>query len=280
MNHKPDENILVAYLYGELEGAEKQKVEHYLATDQEARALLQKLQDVRQMMSALEDKEVIAPPIFLEARGKPRGWNAPYVRFVAAVAASVLVIIMAARFVDLRIHYSQNQLNIGFGAPQKQKERPQVKDQITPQQVQEMINRTVTLNNNAMQANLLESQQKLDASVKRNLVANSEKINLLMRTAAAASQEQLKEYVLTLQSQNAQTVKDYFNLSASEQKQYIEELLVDFAKYLNQQRSDDFKALQARLNSIEQNTDVFKQETEQILASIITHSNTFKSKND
>jgi hypothetical protein len=65
-------------------------------------------------------------------------------------------------------------------------------------------------------------------------------------------------------------VKDYFTLTSGEQKQYIEGLLVDFAKYLQQQRSDDLRLVQMRLNSIEQNNTVFKQETEQILSSIIT----------
>jgi cob(I)alamin adenosyltransferase len=66
-------------------------------------------------------------------------------------------------------------------------------------------------------------------------------------------------------------VKDYFQLTANDQKKYIENLLVDFAKYLQQQRTDDLKIVQSRLNNIEQNNDQFKQETEQILSSIITN---------
>jgi hypothetical protein len=47
-------------------------------------------------------------------------------------------------------------------------------------------------------------------------------------------------------------------------------LLVDFSKYLQQQRSDDLQLVQSRLNNMEKNTNVFRQETEQILSSIIT----------
>jgi hypothetical protein len=65
-------------------------------------------------------------------------------------------------------------------------------------------------------------------------------------------------------------VKNYFQLTSTEQKQYIENLLVDFAKYLQQQRKDDLQVVQTQLNSIQKNTDIFKQETEQILTSIIT----------
>jgi hypothetical protein len=67
-----------------------------------------------------------------------------------------------------------------------------------------------------------------------------------------------------------QLVKDYFKLTASEQKQYIEGLLVDFAKYLQQQQKDEMQLVQVRLSNIEENTNVFKQETEHILTSIIS----------
>jgi hypothetical protein len=65
-------------------------------------------------------------------------------------------------------------------------------------------------------------------------------------------------------------VKDYFQLSTGEQKQYIENILVDFAEYLEQQRNNDLQLVQTQLNSLQQNTDIFKQETEQILTSIIS----------
>jgi hypothetical protein len=64
-------------------------------------------------------------------------------------------------------------------------------------------------------------------------------------------------------------MKDYFQLTSTQQKQYVEDLVVDFAKYLQQQRNDDLQLVQTRLHSIEQNTNTFKQETEQILTSII-----------
>jgi hypothetical protein len=40
---------------------------------------------------------------------------------------------------------------------------------------------------------------------------------------------------------------------------------------MQQQRTSDMQVVQTRLNSLEKNTSVFKQETEQILSSIITN---------
>ena len=64
-------------------------------------------------------------------------------------------------------------------------------------------------------------------------------------------------------------MKDYFQLTSTEQKKYMENFLVDFAKYWQQQRNNDLQLIQTRMSSLEQDTDLFRQETEQIFSSII-----------
>lgn len=126
------------------------------------------------------------------------------------------------------------------------------------------------------------TQQKLDASIKKNLALNSVKIDNLVRESSTASQNQIRQFVTDMQTENTQLVKNYFQLSSGEQKQYIEGLLVDFAKYLQQQRNDDLQVVQTQMKSLQQNTDIFKQETEQILTSIIStvgNKNSFGAKN-
>src|SRR5690606_29206879 len=92
----------------------------------------------------------------------------------------------------------------------------------------------------------------------------------LAREAAAASQAEIRDYIETIRDENMQQVKAYFELTSTEQKQYIENVLVDFSKYLQQQRNNDLQLAQTRMNSLERNTDLLRQETEQILSSIIT----------
>lgn len=133
-----------------------------------------------------------------------------------------------------------------------------------------MITASLEKNNDKMQASLDETQKKLDASIRTSLAANSGKIDQLVRQTSTASQEQIRQFAETIRTENMQQVKDYFQLTSTEQKNYIENLLVDFAKYLQQQRNDDLQLVQTRMNSLEQNTVMFKQETEQILSSIIT----------
>ncbi|HEY9044531.1 MAG TPA: hypothetical protein VIN08_01485 [Ohtaekwangia sp.] len=272
MSYKPDQQDWMAYLYGELEGEEKEKMEHYLLSDANARKELERYQQLRKMLGAVEDKEVIAPPIVLGDSGQQRFiWNTPTFRTIASIAASLLIIMLVGKFTGTQVSLSGNEFKISFGEPKKTA-IPVVESapSLTATDVQQMINQSLDQNNIAMQASWKETQQKLDQSIRSNLASNSGKIDRLVKEASTASQEQIRQFVSTLQNQNTEVVKNYFQLSSTEQKKYIENLLVDFAKYLQQQRTDDMQLVQTRLKALEQNTDIFRQETEQILSSIIT----------
>lgn len=274
MSYKPDESALMAYLYGELQGEEKKSVEKYLSENPEAMKELQGMMDVRKILSVIEDKEVIAPPIVMEDSKQRYFWNTPYLKTVISIAASLMLLLVAGKVLDLRISYSDNTAHIGFGEPPVKTIDPvQPQSGLTAQQVQDMINNSVQQNNQIVQAGWSESQKKIDASIRKNMAMNSEKFNDLVKEASKASEAQISGYVASLKNENQQLVKDYFKLTTNEQQKYIESLLVDFAKYMNQQRTSDLEAIQLRMVNMEQNTTQFKEETEQILASIISNTN-------
>ena len=273
MNYKPSENDLMAFLYDELEDAEREQVEKYLAENPDARIELEHLRQVRGMLSHVKDKEVIAPPVFLGDSSRSFFWQAPYFKTVINIAASLLLIMLVGRLLGTRIQYRNSELNISFGEVQdlnRAEAGQPAASSLSAEDVQLMINTSLNQNNIAMQSSWKETQTQLDASITKNLALNSNKVDKLVREASLASQDQIRQFVSGIQTENLQLVKNYFKLSANEQKQYIESLLVDFSKYLQQQRNDDLQLVQTRLNSLEQNTNVFKQETEQILSSIIT----------
>lgn len=275
MSYKPDESVLMAYLYDELSGEERVLVEKYLLENPAALKELESLKFLRTVMTHVEDKEVIAPPIVIEDSNQRFIWNAPYLKTIVSIAASLLLLMVAGSLMDIKLKYSDNQVSLSFGEQTEQVTAPATSGSgMTPEQVQQMINASMQQNNQVVQASFEESRQKLDASISKNLAMNSTKINNLVQQASRASQDEIRRYAASLQNQNQQLVKDYFQLSTNDQQKYIEGLLVDFSKYLQQQRNNDLETLQARLTGIEQNTTVFKQETEQILASIISNGTT------
>lgn len=279
MSYKPDEKEWMAYLYGELEGKEKEKVDQYLLSSHEARQEFEKFQNLRKLMSTVEDKEVIAPPIIIEGSKQRFLWNSPAVRTVLSIAASLLLIIVVGKLTGTRVSVSDNEFRLSFGAPEvvKPDQNQPVAPGLSAEEVQKMINSSMQQNNIALQTDwsntqqqmLDESRRKLQVSIRENLAQTSTKIDEFLRTAATASQSQIEAYVATMQAENSQRMKDYFELTAAQQKKYIEDVVVDFAQYVQQQRKNDLQLVQDKILNIEQNTTSFQQETEQILASII-----------
>lgn len=284
MNFKPNESLLMAYLYGELQGEEKTSVEQYLARHPEAMKELESLTFVRKALAQVEDKEVIAPPIVMGSDRTRYFWNTNLGRTFIGIAASLTLVILAGKWTGLRLSYTDKTMTLSFGQP-PESSLPQDVDAhvLSADEVQEMINTSLVKNNEAVQASLDETSRQLNESIRKNLASHTDAaFNELVRKTSMASEEQIRQFALTLQADNASMIKDYMTLNSSDQRKYMEELLVDFAKYLEQQHRNDLQVLQARLNSIEQNTDLFKYETEQILTSIISsvdNPNSFTTKN-
>lgn len=273
MNYKPDEKDWMAYLYGELDGEAKERFEKYLLENEDARMSLQKYHGMRKVMSHLEDEEVIAPPIVFSDNRPSFFWQAPYFKTIVSIAASFLVIILAAKLTSANISVSDNEFRISFGEVKAKEVTPEqvVREPVlTEAEVQQMINQSLENNNVAMQETWKQNEKKLTGSIRQNLALNSSKVDALIREASTASQEQISQFVSGMQAENMKQVRDYFALTSAEQKTYIENLLVDFADYLQQQRNNDLQLVQMKMKSLENDTDIFKQETEQILTSIIS----------
>ncbi|HYI79209.1 MAG TPA: hypothetical protein VEW65_16425 [Chryseolinea sp.] len=224
MSYKPNENDLMAYVYGELEGSDKEAVEKYLFENPEARLELERLHQMRAMLSQVKDKEVIAPPIFVGESKQRFLWKAPYLKTIVSIAASLLLIILVGKLSGMKIQYQASELRISFDGNRIQNENitqavePSVAT-LSAEEIQSMINSSLNKNNIAMQSSWKETQQQLDASITKNLAQNSNKIDKLVRDASAASQDQIREFVSGLQTENLQLVKNYFKLSADEQKE-------------------------------------------------------------
>jgi len=245
----------------------------YLTQHPEELKQLQQLMDVQQVMKQVQDKEVIAPPIFGEGAARQvHFWQTGSFKTMMSMAASFILILVAARLIGPDISYTNGELRISFrDAKTTEQVLPPNQPLLTAAEVQEMINSSLTRNNEEITAGWENNQKQIDQSIKSNFASNSRKLDELMKVTSQASQDQVRTFVAGLQEDNLKLMKDYLQLSSNEQKTYVEALLVDFSKYLQEQRKQDFQVFQSRMSSIEKNTDQFKQETEQILASIISN---------
>src|SRR4051812_44963711 len=120
MSYKPDEKDWMAYLYGELDEAEKEKFDQYLLENDDAKETLKKYQGLRNVLSTLEDKEVIAPPIVVTESKQRFLWNAPYLKTIVSIAASLLIVILVGRLTGTQISVGDNEFKLSFGAPKEE----------------------------------------------------------------------------------------------------------------------------------------------------------------
>ncbi|MGC4022108.1 MAG: hypothetical protein QM734_09270 [Cyclobacteriaceae bacterium] len=268
---KPDESTLMAYLYGELNEKEKAKLENYFNEHPEEFLKLKSLGDVREILGHAQDKEVIAPPVFVDDSGTIPMWRSSYFRVAIGIAASILFILVAGKLLGPEINYSNGELRISFG---KKIETVQPNN-LTEQKVNELIEASLAKNNEEQASIRTEEQNKLMKSVTD---FNSRKIDALAKTASQASREQVQTFVSGLQEENLKLMKDYLKLSTVDQKKYMENLLTDFSKYLQEQRKQDLQFVQNKMNYLEKDNNQFKQETEQLLTSLISNPN--KNKNN
>ena len=267
MSYKPDESILISWLYGELDEVEKAKVERYFQENPDELKKMQQFGDVSNIMSNIRDKEVIAPPLFMDDETPVVPiWRTNSFRTIISIAASFVLIIVAARLLNTEVNYSNGEVRISFG---KQTELP---SGLTAMDVQKMIDESTKKNQEAFESRLAENREALDGAIKQTLAGNTKQINDLVKQASTASQSQIREFVATLQRDNLAQMRDYLQLSASDQRKYTDNIIVEFSKYLQEQRTQDLNMVQTRFSRIEQNTDELKTETEQILASIISNS--------
>jgi hypothetical protein len=278
---KIDEGKLMAYLYGELSAEEKREVELHFQQHPDALKEFQDISFVRSALSKATDKEVIAPPIFMDDErvavppsGLPsgthgvRGLWAGSIRYAVGIAAAFLIIMVGAKLLGVQMQYSDSQFTLSFGEIKKN----ELPAGISPQQVQQLIDASLARNNDYVQASLNESQSKWSETLKQSTAYNSQKFNEVSKHAAAATQEEIRQFMERMRSENNNAVQEYLRLSSNEQQQYIEGLLIDFSKYMQEQRNSDLNLVNTRLTSLEQENNQFREEAGQILTSLITNS--------
>lgn len=251
------ESLLMAYLYGEVNEAEREQIEKYLAANPEAVTELQTLREVRRKLLAITDKEVIIPA--LPGAHVQHNPHTNFIRTVLAIAASVAIILISGWLTGIHFSWSDNELRISFG--DKQEESTETR--LTAEQVQSMIDQALyksVLKNN--ETTLTEQQV-------RNWVHAYLASTPKNQQEKSLNNEQLQQYTTALYVENARLLREFISLSAREQQQAIEEMLMDFSQYINQQRQNDLQSVYSRINALEQNTELYKQETDQLLTGIM-----------
>lgn len=266
MSFKPTNEQLIDFVYGSLSETERLKVEHAIKQDASISEQVKALQESRSFLHNLEDEEVLEPERFIwELTQKQHKQRVLWP--ITAIAASFTLLLIVAYATQFRVSYGSFELAFGNSAL---KELPQ---NITSDQVQTMINRSIVSNNVNFVAQLDDAKSEFEAQ----LVANNKLQLKDMRRIAAnykeLPKEEVESYLAQLSESNRTMVNDFFTASAVEQQDYMNSILIDFFEFIDTKRKDDYQVLQANIDDLQYKNERKTQETDQVIASILTSVN-------
>lgn len=253
MSYKPEETTLIAYLYGELSEAEERRVEDYLSGNEDARKEFEEFKAARLIMGRLKDREVEVPSFsFSEPTNVVVGsLNKSVWMRALAVAASVVLVLLFGYLTKFHVSYNENGFEMAFGEQEKGYNQTQVET---------MIAEAIEKNNEEINERLASAETGIQEFVSEN--TQSLKNSLVRQVNHSDFDNQKKQYLAML--------KEMIESSELAQKKYTDEVMTDFAIFLDIQRQNDLEVIQTRFNNLQDNAELNQFQTNQILANLIS----------
>ena len=274
MSYKPNEEILVAYLYNELSAEERTKVEAYLNANPEAKKEVDEIKNMQHLMGKWQDKEVAEPTFMFDDRKvvllSKEGWLSWTVRSAMAIAASIILLMIVGYFTNLNITKNEEGLHLSFGAPI---ERKVIEPTLTEENVKAWVQESVAANNHQLLNKIGEVEGNLSDELVSYQKENSKAIQSVKANQNNIDEALMQGYIAQLKDENKEILLNMMTASESVQRQYVNDILSDFSLYLEEQRQNDLEMIQTSFNSIKDNSEINQIETNQILASLITTVN-------
>jgi hypothetical protein len=258
MSYKPEESTLIAYLYDELEGADKKKVEEYLFGDEAAQKELEELKDTLSILGHLKDKEVEIPTFTFENASQVVAGGKSEISFwrrSLAIAASIALVMLVGYATEFKVALNEGfQLSFGVSTTG-----------YNQQEVESMIASAIEKNNNELDQRIDNTEASLKQFVDdKNQSFQNRLVSQVSQSSEHGNQTSFdKQQFLTM-------FKELLEESELAQKKYTDEAMTDFAIFLDIQRQNDLEIIQTRFNNLQDDAEINQLQTNQILANIIS----------
>jgi len=270
METRNNEELMMGYLYDELTSDEKINFEERLAANPKLLLELNELKGTRKQI-ALKDEELVDPFMF-SASGSGSVWMAARIigtgilKPAMGLAASIALVILLGYFTDLSLSTKNGYLSLSFG-----KESSGMQDHYATKAQFDQLLSQMSTSKNQFTSRLTGIENNVDWRF-TNLPTQPNKYEEISRISADNA-KQLSSLALSLQTDNLNFLDKYMTQSNSNQQRLIEGMLIDFSNYLEDQREEDLRSIEFSLKTLKQNQEISTQETNQVLASIISKVN-------
>ena len=258
MNYKPEESTLISYLYGELSTEEKKKVEEYLSGNEDAEKELEDLRATLSIVGQLKDKEVDIPTFTFDSSSKivVSGTTGTFWKKSLAIAASVALILFMGYLTRFNASFENGEFQLAFG---------EQASGYNQEQVESMIAQAISKNND----NLNQKFTNTEAGIKEYV--SNENQSLQAQFVSQINRKPLTESDFEYERQQYLSyLKQLIEDSESSQKRYTDQVMTDFAIFLDIQRQNDLEVIQTRFDNLQDNAELNQFQTNQILANLIS----------
>ncbi|HET8858505.1 hypothetical protein [Marivirga sp.] len=238
---------MMDYLYDELNPDERKAFENELALNPELKQELEGFENAQHTIQKWEDKKVSAPPFFNVYKNKEKHHSQSSFKWFISIAASILILLLAARFTGLEINNHNGEFRIAIG------QQISTANKIDEDQIQLMVNSALSTYEEKLDAKRQEDKQELENYLTKQSMENKQFIN---------------NYLTGMQESNVKIMQAYWKESNQQQQIYTETLLTNFAEYIDEQRKEDMNYLFAKMELMESDKDLFKIETGQMINSL------------
>ncbi len=229
MKYKPTEEILMAYLYGELDQDQTELVEAYLENHPEEKQKLKALSNTRLIFNELEDEELPGQLAFM-APVKNEEWL--YWRKYVAIAASLLLVLTFGWITEFKVNYDQDGLYLGYGEIQRG---------LTEDQVADMIFESNTALADYLEVNVRAGQDSLNLKLDAIQAENNSEV--LVQRIFDREKDALVTQMVGL---NDKLSGDYRDI--------LREIVINFSNNIESQRIEDLRGIQAAFTDLEDAT--------------------------
>ncbi|WP_340153221.1 hypothetical protein [uncultured Marivirga sp.] len=241
---------MMDYLYDEMSSIEKEAFEKELAQNHELKEELKAFQSGKNVLGNWEDEKVSAPPFFNVQKSTEKQHGQTALKWFLSIAASLLLLMIAGKFTGLQISKQTSGFQIAFT------HENQSNPQLDKTEIQQMVNVALANYEDKLDAERKEDKQELEKYLSLQSQQNKKLIN---------------NYLTGLQESNMQMMQTYWKEGTEQQQLYTQELLTNFADYIEEQRKEDMDYLFAKMELMESDKDLFKIETGQMINSLASN---------
>ena len=271
MSWKPSEIEIIDYLYGDLSAEMNIKFEEYLKQNSDFANEVNELRLTQNILPNLPEEEVIPPlpisgttKLSLE-RKKDRKWLYP-----VSIAASIAALLLVGYFTQFSIAIGENGFKLAFNDNQQKTEAQFTKDEILS-----FIDNKVTLATDDLKSDMTNMESNFTSLFEQNQKLTESEIKRVasMKVQTKIDEAQIVSFIAQLEDENKKAMQKFYQASADNQQTYMRNILIDFNEYLDEQRKKDLQYIQANMLNIKNTSELKQEETDKILANIITTVN-------